>query len=457
MKKLTIAEHQARVDNLRYASEKVRDCFKVHRVTDYIPGQVVYHLGDRPAKFSLAPDDYDVQLLTRMAENGFEWIQLHEDWRDSVRLHGGNNFRSFDDAGLEKFISLCHSLGLKVIPYISSTFFNVEDPDYREDFARMDASWNNDWLKYRTCWSGSASWRQYNLEHTFETVERYGFDGVYNDMGYDAFLQMYFEEVRRKGRYISHVKEMPYDAEVEDYLSMIYYELKSRGLHYKVHIGDFLPPPCKEKVYDYLWVGEAGESIRNIINCKHFEPYLVPGFDRRTSPMKNMDLPYALTIPFVQFPLLYHGRPIGKQDTQSIIAGIQKYDNPEGHSDNRARKWYLEHPDGPYTYSEWSAIPDDPMEFDRASRYLSLYRPMVEKDSVIRIQIQKADFIRSTIPEQVYISLFTNEKQYLVVSNTMAQPYTVELTDTWKNREDGTQGSSFTVAPESILFLEQIH
>lgn len=457
MKKLTLEEHRSRTENTKYARENVLECFRELRVCDYIPGQVDYHLGDRPAKFSLAPTEYDEALLTKMAERGFAWIQLHEDWRDSLRLYGGTNFTSFDDAGLQKFIDLCHSLGLKVIPYISSTYFNPEDPDYDHAFSRMDDfGWQCQWLKYVACWSGSPEWRKYNYEHAFETIDRYGFDGIYNDMGYDSFLKFYFAEVRKNGKYTSHLKELPYDPEVEDYLGMIYGELKRRGLSYKVHIGDFLPPPCKDKVYDYLWVGEAGENIRNIVQCKSFEPFLVPGFDRRSAPIDNPELPYALTIPFAQFPLLYHGRPVGMQDTSDIIARLSKYDDPEGITNDRARQWYLAHPDGPHTYSEWSSIPDDPEEFDRASRYLALYKPMVSEDSIARIQITKASFICSEIPEEVYISMFTNEKQYLVVSNTTDKPYTLELSDMWKDRETQKQGKSFTVPSERILFLKKI-
>lgn len=452
MRILSVEEHQERINNLRYARENVIDYLREIKTRDYIPGQVIYHLRDAPAYASLAPSDYDVALLTDLASRGYQWIQLHMDWADTVRRWGGDSYHTIDEEGLHKFVRLCHDLGLKVIPYCSSSYFSIDSPDFREDFSRMDAGWEGPNMKLRACYAGSPSWRKYNTEKTFDMIDRYEFDGLYNDMGYDVFLKQYFDEIERKGVFQGHFSELPYDPEVEDYLGMLYYEIKRRGLYYKVHIGDFLLPPCKDKVYDYLWVGEAGTSIRNILSCKHFDTYLTPAFDRNTSRIEDPELPYALTLPYVQFPLLYRGRPMGMQDTEAVT-GIKKYRDLEGKGPGKARRWHLAHPDGPHVYSEWSSIPDDPTELDRSSKYLELYRPMVSEDSVIKVEIRKAKFLPELIPDQVLISMFTNEKQYLLISNTQESAYTLRLNEPWMDRQSGHVASEFTIQPSGLLFL----
>ena len=95
------------------------------------------------------------------------------------------------------------------------------------------------------------------------------------------------------------------EAEVEDLLALFYEEMKQRGLIYKLHIGNLMPPNTKEKVYDYLYVGEGTRNVKEIIEgCKDIAPYLVPAFDRRVAKISDPDMVYAYTIPFVQFPLL---------------------------------------------------------------------------------------------------------------------------------------------------------
>ena len=64
--------------------------------------------------------------------------------------------------------------------------------------------------------------------------------------------------------------------------------------------------------------------------------------------------------------------------------------------------------------------------------------------------------ILSKIPEQVYISLFTSDEEYMVVSNMTDAPYTVELRDLWVDRESDKQGRSFEVPSKRIIFLQRL-
>ena len=59
-----------------------------HRVHNYIPGQVIYNLGEYPAKFSIKPTEYDYNLLKKLSDSGAELIQIHEEWNDAIRHLG---------------------------------------------------------------------------------------------------------------------------------------------------------------------------------------------------------------------------------------------------------------------------------------------------------------------------------------------------------------------------------
>ena len=116
-----------------------------------------------------------------------------------------------------------------------------------------------------------------------------------------------------------------------------------------------------------------------------------------------------------------------------------------------------EHPDGPYVYSLWSAVPDDTTEFARWSKYLSLYRPMVEDDSVVYMELRECDEITSGIPDRVIASMFVNEEKYLVVSNLDDRDYTLTLCNEWCDRAEGTTAREFVIKPGKIRFLQKIH
>ena len=140
------------------------------------------------------------------------------------------------------------------------------------------------------------------------------------------------------------------------------------------------------------------------------------------------------------------------------VEGVTYYTSEEfdGEGNNfgeRAVKHYEATGEG--TYSEWSSIPDDPQEIERATKYLKLYKPMVTEESVVRMEIREADFIKSEIPEDVYISLFTNEEQYLLVSNLTDAEYEIELSGVWVNRETSETGNKFIVPVNRMIFLRK--
>lgn len=453
MKVLSLEQHSKRIENMRCAEEKVQKYHKKMRFHDYIPGHVVYHMGDYPAQVDMAPTEYDYNVLKKLADDGYGWLQWHSDAIDWLRRYGGDTFMNSDWEGTQRFIDLAHQFGHKLVPYISPTYFPTHDPDFQESFTKIKRAFMTSTLYLCSGNLESAEWREYNFRKTFEVMDRFNFDGIYADFGYDKFLMRSAWEWEHYGN-DDHCLYAPldYDPAVEDYLGMIYSELKSRGLLYKLHLGAFQPIPVKDKVYDYLWVGEAGKNVKDILSCKDHAPYLVPAFDRNTAPFPDPELAYTLTIPFGQFPILYYGRPMGMRDRINL-EGLTFYRDPPAH--DRVREYYLAHPDGPYTYSEWSSIPDDPDEYARSSSYLKLYKPMVTEGSVLRMEIRESSLITSPIPEDVYISMFTNEEQYLVAANVTGKPYTLTLTGNWKDRQTGKVGKEFTVENNRLLFLIQ--
>ena len=122
MKQWSLEEQKKRIENIRYANEHVKSYSKHIRVHDYLPGQVTYNLGPYPAKFPIEPTEYDYNLIKSFAEKGVGLIQVHEEWNDHIRLYGGDKYTSHDPEGMKKFIELCHSFGIKVLPYLSSFY-----------------------------------------------------------------------------------------------------------------------------------------------------------------------------------------------------------------------------------------------------------------------------------------------------------------------------------------------
>ena len=85
MKNLSLEEHRKRIENINSAEENNKKYFRRHRIRDYLPGLVTYYLGDYPAPFSIAPTQYDYDMIKELAENGVDLIQVHEEWNDSIR------------------------------------------------------------------------------------------------------------------------------------------------------------------------------------------------------------------------------------------------------------------------------------------------------------------------------------------------------------------------------------
>lgn len=451
MKNLTLDQHRKRIANINSAEASNKKYFRRHRIRDYIPGQAIYHLGDYPNPFSISPTEYDRELIKSFSKNGVGLIQIHEDWNDSIRRLGADKLTSHDPDGLRKFVDLCHEFGIKIIPYISTGYFQATDPDFKDEFTRIDHSLRGDYFAYKKCWAGSAEWREYILPRTFAALDEYGFDGIYNDWGYDG-LTIFRRKLIAEGKNLDGVTsyDMPYDPEIEDLLSTVYSEVKRRGGIYKLHADVNNKPPCKDKVYDYLWIGENVRDDAELGIGKEYEQYIVPcrhGAHSTESPESY----YARTIPFMQFPLLKKGRRFIPKEIDEALIVNPNYSDYKHKA--RVMEYMKEHPNGPYVHSLWSDVPEDENEYSVWSKYLALYQPMVEENSVAYIEISESEDVLSPILSRIAVSMFVNEETYLVVSNFSGADYTLDLRGIWQNRENGDKGSSFTVKNGSVIFL----
>ena len=425
-------DQQARIDNISRAEKGNKRYFRRIRVRDYEYGQAVYNLGDYPERISAMPTEYDRRLIESLAKNGVRIIQLHEEWNDPIRAHGADKYHAVDPEGMKAFIDLCHDNGIKVLAYASSGFFQETDPDWREEYAKSKEQLICHFFKYRKGSHSSASWRDYVIPHCLGILDEYEFDGLFNDIGYDRGDK--FEDW--------------YDPHVEDVLCQLYSAVKKRGGIYKVHCDCNNPPPCKDKVYDYVWVGECVRQFTPGIG-KDWHQYIVPCLDRRYID-STIDTYMAYTVPFMQFPLLKTGRPLrGKNGN---VEGVTYYGGGEQEFYRSVEKYMDEHPDGPYVYSLWSPIPDDPNEYDLWCRFSRLYAPMVTENSLAYIELRECDEILSPLSNNIYASMFVNEETYMVVSNLTDEPYTLRFGSLWQDREDDISADTFVIPPETVRF-----
>jgi len=443
------AEQAARIENLHFAEVNASDCLRKLRIRNYMPGQVTYTLGDYPEKISSAPTDYDVELIRDLARRGVELIQVHEDWNDAMEYHGGNKYSSLDPKGLHAFVDLCHDNGIKIIPYISSGYVNHNSLLYRESFSNTAFTYDGVILHYRKGSADSADWREFIIPTTLSVIDEYGFDGVYNDWGYDGLNA----EIRRKKEAFNR-HDMPYDPAVEDLLCLIYEEIHRRGGVYKLH-DDSTHGVYHEKLYDYLWIGEGERDAKKMLLYRDAPPYVVPCPDKGWLPKDNPRYYFALTIPFIQFPILTHGRPYSGM---GMIQPHVAYDTTRSNFGKRMAisEYCRSHPNGPYIYSHWSGMPDDPEEINYWSDMLALYRPMVAEGSVVHSDIRHSPMFREELPEDVIASLFSNEKRYLVISNIGDREARIQLRESWRDRESGETVQEAVIGAKDILFLEKL-
>lgn len=448
MKLYTLEQEKKRHDNIMYANQNAKKYMRRHRVHKYIPGQVIYNLGEYPAKFTIKPTEYDYNRIKELSEMGVGLIQLHEEWNDAIRILGADKYTCHDKEGLKEFIKLCHDFNIKVIPYISTGFFEERDPDFKESFTRGKYSLNNSYYRYRMCDAGSPEWVNYLTEKVAAILDEYEFDGLFNDMGYDG------DAIQREINGSDSLEGMPYSPFLEDLLVRFYSLCKERDGICKLHQNTSFSPPTIDKVYDYLWVGEAVNSTEDLLKTTQFNPYVIVAPDYRHLDLSNTDKVFAQALPFMQFILRPDGRPVTGIERISV-PGVDYILKGERTFFHEVAEYNNEHPDGPYVYSEWSSIPDNVETREKWPVYLKLYQSMVEENSVCYIDITEGTLTANKPSSNIHYSLFVNDELYICMSNLGEKDETIVFNDEWTDRLTGERKKEFVLKPDKVYFLKK--
>ncbi len=129
---------------------------------------------------------------------------------------------------MKEFVELCHYFGIKIIPYCSASYIHEGSKYYREEFSRSHGGCIDMHYKYRYGWAGSEYWRDFIIPRTFNIMDTYGFDGIFNDWGYDWEIGTYINIPPERRNYELQGLDR-YDPEAEDLIHILYDGIKSRG------------------------------------------------------------------------------------------------------------------------------------------------------------------------------------------------------------------------------------
>ena len=245
-------------------------CLRKHLVTNYLPAQCCYNLGEYPAEKPWTSGPTTPRNSSGSRDHGIQLIQLFDEWNDSLRLFGGDKYTPAHPAELRRFVEMAHRRGMKVIPYASSCFLDYRDPDFRPEWSRQGRQVRGRHVEHGPLLAGQS--RLAGL-----SAAAPGPDAGRVRRG-RALHRRRLREQRpsksaRQGQPAAptHDRRGPglrgdrrsIDGAFTDLLALIYAEVKRRGGMLKLHIGGADQPHSGGlKVYDYLWVGEGVQQRR---------------------------------------------------------------------------------------------------------------------------------------------------------------------------------------------------
>ena len=457
----TAEDHRRRLQNIGVCQSSIRTCLRKHLVTNYLPAQCVYNLGEYPCRKPYDPDEYDERELDRLKDQGIQLIQVMDDWNDQLRLCGGHKLTALNPDGFRRFVGLVHQRGMKILAYASSGYFIRTDPDYREEWSRPGDGFFGGYWNLMRCSPASPGWRAYLLPRMVRILDDFEVDGLYNDWGYVPNAMKGQQQLARDE--VAAFEETPqYDGAVADLLQLIYAEVTRRGGIYKVH-ADFANQPQTggAKVYDYLWVGENvgnADGLREAV--KNHSPYVVPCIDMSFATVASDDEPYLHAIPYLQFPLLQAGRPWTGE--RALIPGVNY--SPASVQDDlwkrrcqAAWEYHQAHPDGPHVYGGWDAVPPRPGTQATHARWLKQYLPLVEDGTWAWLEISDSSLFAQPLPQGVVASAFANRDLYLVLANYGTEAARVTTSDTFVpvGEFSGVPPETWNLEPRSLQILRR--
>jgi len=440
MKDFSADDHRRRLQNIGICTRKIRKCMKKHLITDYLPAQCVYNLGEYPSREPWAPGEYDEQELDRLKEHGIQLIQVMDEWNDRYGLFGGNKLTAVNPEGFRRFVAMVHKRGIKIIAYASTGYFAGQDPDYRKQWTRPGDVLGG-WWDLPRCSPASPGWRAHLLPRMLQILEDYEVDGLYNDWGYVPNAQKRVKEPAQDE--IVAFEETPqYDGAVTDLLHLVYSEVKRRGGIYKMHADRSNQPQTGGlKVYDYLWVGENvanADGLRE--ESKNHMPYVVPCIQGTAAKIESQSDHFLHSIPYMQFPLLQAGRPLtGERGVIPIprLPGVK-----ENGFYTRAWTYYQANPNGPYIYGGWDSIPPSPKTRPAHAEWLKQYMPLVEEGTWAYLQIGDSDLFAKPLPKDCVASAFANRDLYMVLANYGESPRQIETADAYLPTDDSSAAAA---------------
>lgn len=429
LREFTDDDHRRRLRNIGICTQRIRTCMRKHLITNYLPAQCVYNMGEYPSREPWEPAECDEQELDRLKEHGIQLIHVMDEWNDRYGLFGNNKLTAVNPEGFRRFVSMVHQRGMKILAYASSGYFAGQDPDYRKEWTRPGDALTG-WWDLPRCSPASPGWRAYFLPRMVQILEDYELDGLYNDWGYVPNAQKRITETA-VDEIVAFEETPEYDGAVTDLLHLIYSEVKRRGGIYKMHADRSNQPKTGGlKVYDYLWVGEGVRDVDSLREeTKNHSPYVVPCIHGSLAKVEGENDHFLHSIPYMQFPLLQGGRPLtGERAVIPIprLPGVQ-----ERGFYSRAWEYYQAHPNGPYVYGGWDTLPPNTETRPAHARWLKQYLPMVEDGTWAYLEIGESDLFAGPLPEGCVASAFANRDLHLVLANFGQEARQVETTDAY--------------------------
>ncbi len=458
-------DHRRRLHHIAICTRGIRTCLRKHLVTNYLPGQCCYNLGEYPSVEPWEIGEYDQQELDRLQEAGIQLIQVFDDWNDSVRLFGGDKYTALNPAGFRRFVALAHQRGIKVLAYTSTGFLQWTDPDFRQEWSPEGSRCSLGFWDMARCAPGSPGWRGYLLPRIARILRDYEVDGIYIDAGYitnagKARLPADSPLVKpARDEMAAFEESVHYDGALTDLLSLIYAEVKRQGRIMKLHVdGALEPQTAGQKVYDYLWVGEGvgnADALRESV--KHHTPYVIPCIDETFAPIANVTDHFLHAIPYLQFPILHAGKPFTGQ--RAMIPGV-RYVSQDDFWMRRCRQaweYHQAHPDGPHVYSGWDAIPPHADMRSVHAYWLKQYRCIAEEGTWAYLELKDTDLVAQPLPEGCVASAFANRELYLVLANYSSAPQEIATTDAYVSLDQpaATPASTWQLAARSLQILRR--
>ncbi len=453
------ADHRRRLENIARSRSAIRTCLRRHVVTNYLPAQCCYNLGEYPATQSWSLETDDEQELDRLRDHGIQVIQWFDDWADPLRLFGGDKYTSASPDKVRRFIELAHRRGMKVLPYASSCFLQRTDPDFRQEWSREGDNLVLGYWNMARCSPASPGWRAYLLPRLARILDDYGADGIYIDGGYVTNRDRRLPAPAR-----DEIAAFEETAEVDgafgDLLALIYGEVKRRGGILKLHVdGADAPRTGGQQVYDYLWVGEGvgnADALRKTV--RNYQPYVVPCIDQAFARVASEDELFLHSIPYLQFPILQAGKPVTGE--RGAIPGVRYAPEAGDFWMKRCREireHRQAHPKGPHTYSIWDAFPGRPESRQIHARWLARYQSLVEEGTWAWLEIGESSLFAEKPPGDFVASVFANRELHLVLANYGQQPVEIATTDSYQSTDALTSppGKHWRLAPRSLMILRR--